>query len=247
MDSVGNLYLTDSENPIVYKLYPNNSFEVFATNPLFIKPPTILAGLDGIDLFNDEILLVSRLDGLLLSVNLTDPTDVNLLLNLTDFSHIDALYLAQSGVLYGAGNNLCPPGGPCGFLLSFFTTDNWASVSSYSYQNDTLPQTCGIALRNHTIPYCNHLNFGEGPGSGNPDCYIIEPFIPTPPPTVIPSPTPTSTPTSTPTVTPTPSPSGLKTWELAVIIAGAAVGVLVILGIGAFIYFRCRAGYERIN
>ena len=60
MDAEGSLYLTDSANPTILKLFHDaTTFEVFAQDPIFSAPEADKAGLDGIAFGSDGNLYVT--------------------------------------------------------------------------------------------------------------------------------------------------------------------------------------------
>jgi len=187
MDSVGNVYLTDSINEQLYIIYPNNTFEVFFRTPLFNLTPGGIAAADGIDIYNDSILIVSKFDsGELFRIPISNPSAITKISLDKQIGDPDGIFLDHSQQnLYVAGNLH-----PNGQFYIITSTDGWFSATVVNY-TDPLSDTAGVTLKNGTISYVCHLNFF----GGNPNSYVIEPIPPIFPPTPAPTPSPTPPPT----------------------------------------------------
>jgi len=180
MDSKGNLYVTDSINEQLYIVYPNNTFEVFLKTSLFNLTAGAIAAADGIDIYNDNLLIVSKFDsGELFSVPIDNPTAITKISLNNPIAAPDGIYLDSSGQnLYIAGNL-----SPNGQLFIATSINGWVSATIVNF-TDPLPDTAGITLKNGTISYVCHLNFI----TGDQNSYVIEPL-----PALVPPPTPKPT------------------------------------------------------
>lgn len=117
LDAAGNIYITDSYSPVIYKVDVNKKASVFATSDLF-KGEDV--GLNGI-LFNPHgfLLSVNSSRGSLLKIDLNDPKKISKV-QLKDF------FPGADGLLWDEQNNLVliqNRGVNKAFQLS--STDNW--------------------------------------------------------------------------------------------------------------------------
>jgi len=77
MDDAGNIYVTDSFSPAIYRITPGGEMTIFATDPLFETAPGTF-GLNGIAFNSDGFLLVAHsTNQTLLRVSIADPSDVS--------------------------------------------------------------------------------------------------------------------------------------------------------------------------
>jgi len=174
MDSKGNLYVTDSINARIYIVFPNNTFAVFVQSPLFNLSSGGVAAADGIELYNNNLLIVSKFDtSELYTIPLSNPSNINKVSLDNPITHPDGIFLDKAGVKLFIAGNLSPNG-----QLYIVTSSNgWNSGNVINY-TDPLSDTAGVTLKNGTTSYVCHLNFF----GGDPNSYVIEPIPPIAPP-----------------------------------------------------------------
>jgi sugar lactone lactonase YvrE len=122
VDANGNIYVTDSFSPIIYKIDSNYTASVFATNTLF-QPASGAFGLNGIVFHPNGYLLVAKTDNAkLFKVPLSNPTNVTEVTGMT-FSFPDGLEWNKNMELVIVENGL-----GLGKTHTFSSTNNWTSA-----------------------------------------------------------------------------------------------------------------------
>jgi hypothetical protein len=126
-DDNGNIYVTDSFSPVIYKVDSKGTATLFATSALF-KAPQGSFGLNGI-VYHDKHLIVGRADvGKLYKVSLSDATKIEEVLVEGMVNSIDGLLLQKDGSLIVVSNNFTGEGfGEAVYKLR--TRDGWHSAS----------------------------------------------------------------------------------------------------------------------
>jgi sugar lactone lactonase YvrE len=123
VDTNGNIYVTDSFSPIIYKIDNNYIPSVFATNTLF-QPASGAFGLNGIVFHSDGYLLVAKTDNAkLFKVPLSNPTNVTEVTGMT-FNFPDGLEWNKNMELVIVENGL-----GLGKTHTFSSTNNWTSAA----------------------------------------------------------------------------------------------------------------------
>jgi len=140
-DDAGNIYITDSYSPVIYKVDAAGKASVFAENKLF-KGADI--GLNGIAYFSDGYLLVANNStGSILKVDIKNPNNVTKVMVKQFFPGADGLMITDNGKLALVQNK----GVDNIFILS--STDAWktAKVEAASSPEDHFqyPSTCTMA------------------------------------------------------------------------------------------------------
>ena len=97
LDNEGNIYITDSYSPVIYKVNTNFQPSVFAQNNLFMAKDLGLNGITWSD--KGYLLTVNNSDGTILKVDLKNPQNVILV-------KIDNFFPGADGILLDAQNNL---------------------------------------------------------------------------------------------------------------------------------------------
>ncbi len=142
VDRNGNIYITDSFSPIIYKLDKNYVASVFATNTLFQPKPNEF-GLNGIVFHPDGYLLVAKTDtSKLLKISLSNPMNVSEVEG-TTFSAPDGIELDKNNNLVIIENGV-----GLGKTYTFSSTNNWASAVKISETNigkEEFPTTAALA------------------------------------------------------------------------------------------------------
>lgn len=142
VDTNGNIYITDSFSPIIYKLDKNYAASVFATNILFQPKPNEF-GLNGIVFHPDGYLLVVKTDtSTLLKISLSNPATITEVTE-TTFSAPDGIELDKNNNLVIVENGL-----GLGKTYTFSSTNNWTSAVKISETNigkEDFPTTASLA------------------------------------------------------------------------------------------------------
>lgn len=142
VDNNGNIYITDSFSPIIYKLDTNYTASVFRNNTLFQPRPNEF-GLNGIVFHPDGYLLAVKTDtSKLLKISLSDPENITEVTR-TTFNAPDGIELDKNNNLVIVENGL-----GLGKTYTFSSTDNWKSASRINETNigkDEFPTTAALA------------------------------------------------------------------------------------------------------
>ncbi|MDR7211611.1 SMP-30/gluconolactonase/LRE family protein [Flavobacterium piscis] len=142
VDLQGNIYITDSFSPIIYKLNLNYLPSVFATNTLFQPAPNEF-GLNGIVFHPNGYLLVAKTDNSkLFKISLSNPTNITEVKGAA-FSYPDGIELDKNNNLVLVENGL-----GMGKTYTFSSTNNWTSATKISETNigkEDFPTTATLA------------------------------------------------------------------------------------------------------
>ena len=134
-DANGNLYITNSFSPVIYKIDTNDNPSVLVTNSIFDVPQGTF-GLNGIVYHPDNYLIVGKaFGGLLYKIPLNDvnniqevPLDVNV-------NSLDGLLLTDNNTLVLVSNNFT--GAPFSeTIYKIETSNNWTSANITSTFTD---------------------------------------------------------------------------------------------------------------
>jgi len=142
VDAKGNIYITDSFSPLIYKINANYTATIFAANSLFATTPGNF-GLNGIVLHPDGYFLVAKTDtSKIFKIALNNPNDVTEVKGMT-FSYPDGLELNSKNELIIVENGL-----GLGKTYTFSSTNNWSGATKVSETNigkDEFPTTAALA------------------------------------------------------------------------------------------------------
>ncbi|TLV03471.1 DUF6923 family protein [Dyadobacter luticola] len=120
-DKQGNLYATDSYNPVIYKIDKAGKASIFAKNDLF---KSIDVGLNGIAFHPKGFLVVDNNgSGALLKVDIADPTKVSVIKIKTFFPGADGLLFDPAGNLIVVQNKGVDK------IFRLASTDDWATAN----------------------------------------------------------------------------------------------------------------------
>lgn len=129
LDNAGNIYVSDSFSPTIYKVDGNGNVSVLITNDVFLPQPMSF-GLNGLTYHNDDFLIVSKYDeGKLFKIPLSNPENFNeISISNGSVPAIDGILLTDDNTMAVASNNLGPaPHENTVYQLK--TTDNWSTAS----------------------------------------------------------------------------------------------------------------------
>lgn len=142
VDANGNIYITDSFSPVIYKLDTNYVASIFATNTLFQPKPNEF-GLNGIVFHPDGYLLVAKTDtSKLLKIALSNPENITEVTG-TAFSAPDGIELDKNNNLVVVENGLA-----LGKTYTLSSKNNWTSasqISETSIGKEEFPTTAALA------------------------------------------------------------------------------------------------------
>jgi len=162
VDALGNAYVTDSYSPIIYKVDLGGNATVFYENEAFATAPGAF-GFNGIEYHPDGFLLVA-----FSSANEVYKIPVDNTAGITKVE-LDAALVAPDGLLLSKdGKQLVvvnnAGGQPAGKVVSFKSTDNWASGSEdESFSTGAVFPTTATGYGDAVFVLYAHLNvlFGD--------------------------------------------------------------------------------------
>ena len=126
LDTEGNLYVTDSFSPAIYKITSEGETSIFATDPLF-ETATGTFGLNGIEFHPDGYLLVTHYQNqILYKVSINDPTDITEIAIDTEVGSGDGIRLMDDNNLLFVSNSL---GGGDHTVYTINSNDAWSTAS----------------------------------------------------------------------------------------------------------------------
>lgn len=142
VDTDGNIYITDSFSPVIYKINGSYSASVFANNPLFATSPGNF-GLNGIVFHPDGYFLIAKTDtSKLLKVSLSNPGIVTEVTGM-EFAYPDGIEFNKDNDLVIIENGL-----GAGKAYTFSSSNGWVSAAKVSETNigkDEFPTTAALA------------------------------------------------------------------------------------------------------
>jgi len=144
VDPDGNAYVTDSRQPVIYKITPEGEASVFVTSPL-LGGRSI--GGNGIDYHPDGFLLVAVLESLsLVRIPLDDPEALTVV-KWDTLSAIDGMVLSDDGnTLYGVANI----NGGIPAIATYTSDDDWATAI-LSARADSNRASTTLTLRDEEV------------------------------------------------------------------------------------------------
>jgi len=149
LDDAGNIYITDSNSPVIYKVDTGMKASVFAQSDLF---KSIGVALNGIVWSPQGFLIVAHnTDGKLYKVDVKDPSKITPIVMKTFFPGADGLLWDSQGKLVLVQNK----GVHKVFQLS--STDNWSSaeVTASTKATDRFHQPTTAAMKKKDIYVLN--------------------------------------------------------------------------------------------
>ncbi len=142
VDSDGNIYITDSFSPNIYKIDGNYNATIFATNVLFQPAPNTF-GLNGIVFHPDGYLLVAKTDNSkLFKISLKNSAEISEVTGMS-FNYPDGLELTKNNNLVLVENGL-----GLGKTHTFSSNNSWSSATKVSETligKDEFPTTATLA------------------------------------------------------------------------------------------------------
>lgn len=127
LDSSGNIYITDSFSPVIYKIDSNDNPSVLVSDPSF-EVPLGAFGLNGIAYHSSGYLIVGKsFGGLLYKVPLSNPSTVQEIVLSSSVNSLDGLLLTADDELMLVSNNFT--GAPFDeAVYRINSTDGWSTA-----------------------------------------------------------------------------------------------------------------------
>lgn len=141
-DWFGNVYITDSFSPVIYKVDRGGNSSIYAENSAFAGNPDGF-GLNGIAWHVDGFLIASNYDkAKLLKVSLKNPSQVEEIALASEIPSPDGLLMLDRNTMLMVGNALGPTNAPTG-VYKLRTQDNWktAEIVDFMPVPDNFPTT----------------------------------------------------------------------------------------------------------
>ncbi len=155
VDPEGNIYVTDSFSPIIYKVDSLGNASILVNDPLFSAPAGSF-GLNGIVYHQDNYLIVGKYDeGKLFKVLLNDTNDITEIALDGPVNTVDGLLLTDNNTLVLASNNITGADFDEA-IYELTTTDNWATGTIENTLTTLLgdfPTTLDIVENNIYVVY----------------------------------------------------------------------------------------------
>ncbi len=164
LDSSGNIYITDSFSPNIYKIDEQGDVSTFYTNSIFTPSPNNF-GLNGIIYHPDGYLIVSKYDeGKLFKIPINSAASFTEVELNKPVPSIDGLILTDENKIILASNNL-------GFanhvnaVYELSSGDNWSSAqisNTFESGEDSFPTTFAKVGNDHYVQYAKLHQFFAG-------------------------------------------------------------------------------------
>ena len=158
VDKEGNVYITDSFSPIIYKVDINGNASIFIENAAF-NPLKVgdMAGLNGILFHPDGYLVVAKMDeGILFKIPLSDPAK---------FTKISSVSLPGDGILLTHNNKIVvmTPTLNTAYLVSSTNAWSTATVEKTFATGNVWPTT--LTYKEHVIFALYTYDIGTAPAN----------------------------------------------------------------------------------
>ncbi len=152
LDDAGNLYVTDSFSPIIYRVTPEGVASIFLTDPS-LGSPAGQFGLNGIEFHPDGFLIATNYSrGELYKIPVNNPTSFTTITVDQDIFSADGIRLLDNNNLVLVSNILMPAAGGENIIYSLNSTDNWTTATVNGQINEgnntTFPTTVELVNGN---------------------------------------------------------------------------------------------------
>ncbi len=142
IDGQGNIYITDSFSPVIYKIDENGNASVLVSNSIFEVPPGAF-GLNGIVYHPNNYLIVGKaFGGILYKIPLSDPNNIQEISLNMSVNSLDGLLLTDETLMLVSNNFTGAPFAEAVYKIQ--SSDDWATgnvVSTFSNLDGTYPTT----------------------------------------------------------------------------------------------------------
>ncbi|MEL6558839.1 MAG: SMP-30/gluconolactonase/LRE family protein [Bacteroidota bacterium] len=165
MDKAGNIYITNSFSPVVFKVTAGGKASIFATSDHWDKEGF---SLNGIAFHEDGSLIVSQSNtGALYTVSLKDPKNIQKI-NVNEMPGADGIILSKSNELIVLSNSEKT-------LYKVTSNDNWQSANIAATVPSLLSfPTTGVNVNSKNFVLNAKLNEIFDPATPNSSDYIIQ-------------------------------------------------------------------------
>ncbi|MWB94081.1 hypothetical protein GON26_06880 [Flavobacterium sp. GA093] len=154
VDAKGNIYITDSFSPNIYKIDTSFEASLFVTHKLF-QPASGQFGLNGIVFHPDGYLLAVKTDDAsLFKISISNPSAITKVTG-TTFSAPDGIELDKNNDLVIVENGLAS-----GSTYTFSSSNNWQSASKVNQTiigKEEFPTTAALASDGNVYVICSKL------------------------------------------------------------------------------------------
>ena len=158
MDKSGNIYITDSFSPVIYKVDKNDNASVLISDTKFEVPQGTF-GLNGIVYHKNDYLIVGKsFGGILYKVPLNNPSDVQEISIDSSVNSLDGLLMSENKLILVSNNFTGAPFDEAIYQIE--TTDDWQS-GTVTNTNTTLNGKYPTTLTE--INNVLYVNFGYFP------------------------------------------------------------------------------------
>ncbi len=142
LDNNGNIYVTNSFAPVIYKIDANDNPSVFVTDTIFNVPQGTF-GLNGIVYHEDNYLIVGKsFGGILYKIPLNNPTSIHQITLDAPVNSLDGLLLTGNKLMLVSNNFTGAPFDETVYRIE--TSDGWATgniTGRFTRLDGTYPTT----------------------------------------------------------------------------------------------------------
>ena len=171
LDDNGNIYVTDSFSPVIYKIDENENPSILVSDSIFDVPQGTF-GLNGIVYHEDNYLIVGKsFGGVLYKVALSNPNDVQEITLNTPVNSLDGLLLTNDELILVSNNFTGAPFDETIYKIE--TSNDWTSASvtnTFTALDGIYPTTITL------IEYELYVNFGYFPELVDPNSVAHDNF-----------------------------------------------------------------------
>jgi sugar lactone lactonase YvrE len=174
LDNNGNVYVTNSFSPVIYKIDENDNPSVFVSDTIFNVPPQTF-GLNGIVYHQDNYLIVGKsFGGVLFKISIDAPSNIQEITLNTQVNSLDGLLLTDDALILVSNNFTGAPFDEA--IYEIETTDAWSTgkvTNTYTSLGGAYPTT--LTLIENEL-FVNYGYFPEliDPNSAPNDNFLLE-------------------------------------------------------------------------
>lgn len=164
LDENGNIYITDSFSPVIYKIDENKNPSILVYDSIFNVPQGAF-GLNGIVYHHNNYLIAGKsFGGTLYKIPLSNPNDIQEITLNTNVNSLDGLLLANDKLILVSNNFTGAPFSEAVYEIE--TTNDWVTANvtnSFTDLDGTYPTTLTL------IESEMYVNFGYFPELVDPN------------------------------------------------------------------------------